>query len=102
LEHVVNKRCPAKVCPKLISFYILPDKCQGCGICARECPAQAIVGGKRMVHVINQDKCVKCGTCLDACPARFSAIVKVSGETVDVPSEPTPVKAEKPKASATA
>jgi NADH-quinone oxidoreductase subunit F len=100
--HIEEKRCPAKVCPKLISFYILPDKCQGCGICARECPAQAIVGGKRMVHVINQDKCVKCGTCLDACPARFSAIVKVSGETVDVPSEPTPVKAEKPKASATA
>jgi NADH:ubiquinone oxidoreductase subunit F (NADH-binding)/(2Fe-2S) ferredoxin/Pyruvate/2-oxoacid:ferredoxin oxidoreductase delta subunit len=100
--HIEEKRCPAKVCPKLISFYVLPDKCQGCGICARECPAQAIVGGKRMVHVINQDKCVKCGTCLDACPARFSAIVKVSGETVDVPSEPTPVKAEKPKASATA
>jgi len=100
--HIEEKRCPALSCPKLISFYILPDKCQGCGICARECPAQAIVGGKRMVHVINQDKCVKCGTCLEVCPARFSAIVKVSAEKVDVPIEPTPVKAEKPKASATA
>ena len=98
--HIEEKRCPAKVCPKLISFYILPDKCQGCGICARECPAVAIVGGKRMVHVINQDKCVKCGTCLDVCPARFGAIVKVSGETIDVPAEPIPIKAEKPKASA--
>jgi NADH:ubiquinone oxidoreductase subunit F (NADH-binding)/(2Fe-2S) ferredoxin/ferredoxin len=96
--HIEEKRCPAKVCTKLIAYYILPDKCQGCGICARECPTQAIAGGKRMVHVINQEKCVKCGTCLDACPARFSAIVKVSGETVDVPREPIPVKAEKPKA----
>ena len=100
--HIEEKRCPAKACTKLISFYVLPDKCQGCGICARECPTEAIVGGKRMVHVINQEKCVKCGTCLDACPARFSAIVKVSGETVDVPKEPIPVIAEKPKASATA
>jgi ferredoxin len=83
---------PVLTCTKLISFYILPDKCQGCGICARECPAEAIVGGKRMVHVINQAKCVKCGTCLDVCPARFNAIVKVSGETVDVPAEPIPVK----------
>ena len=97
--HIEEKRCPARVCPKLIAYYILPDKCQGCGICARECPAEAIVGGKRMVHVINQDKCVKCGTCLDACPARFSAIVKVSGETVEVPKEPIPVIAEKPKAA---
>ena len=100
--HIDEKRCPALSCARLISFYVLPDKCQGCGICARECPSQAIVGGKRMVHVINQDKCVKCGTCLEVCPARFSAIVKVSGEKVDVPSEPIPVKAEKPKASATA
>ncbi|MHB8105267.1 MAG: NADH-ubiquinone oxidoreductase-F iron-sulfur binding region domain-containing protein, partial [Dehalococcoidales bacterium] len=97
--HIEEKRCPAKVCPKLISFYVLPDKCQGCGICARECPAEAIVGGKRLVHVIDQEKCVKCGTCLDVCPARFSAIVKVSGEKVKVPKEPIPVKAEKPKAA---
>jgi NADH:ubiquinone oxidoreductase subunit F (NADH-binding)/(2Fe-2S) ferredoxin/Pyruvate/2-oxoacid:ferredoxin oxidoreductase delta subunit len=98
--HIEEKRCPARVCPKLIAYYILPDKCQGCGICARECPTEAIAGGKRMVHVINQEKCVKCGTCLDACPARFSAIVKVSGETVEVPKEPIPVTAERPKASA--
>jgi NADH:ubiquinone oxidoreductase subunit F (NADH-binding)/(2Fe-2S) ferredoxin/ferredoxin len=100
--HIEEKRCPARVCTKLISFYILPDKCQGCGICARECPSEAIAGGKRLIHVINQDKCVRCGTCLDVCPARFSAVLKVSGETVDVPKEPIPVKAEKPKASATA
>ncbi|MFA5307937.1 MAG: NADH-quinone oxidoreductase subunit NuoF [Dehalococcoidales bacterium] len=96
--HIEEKRCPAGACTKLISFYILPDKCQGCGICARECPTEAIAGGKRMVHVIDQDKCVKCGTCLDACPAKFKAIVKVSGEKVDVPDKPIPVK-EKPKAA---
>ncbi|MBN1160744.1 MAG: NADH-quinone oxidoreductase subunit NuoF [Dehalococcoidales bacterium] len=99
--HIEEKRCPAGVCTKLISYYILPDKCQGCGICARECPVQAIAGGKRLVHVIDQDKCVKCGTCLEVCPARFGAVVKVSGETLEVPKEPVPVTAEKPKAAAT-
>jgi NADH-quinone oxidoreductase subunit F len=101
IAHIQEKRCPALSCTKLISFYILPDKCQGCGICARECPAEAIVGGKRMVHIIDQDKCIKCGTCLEVCPTKFDAIVKVSGETVEVPKEPIPVTAEKPKATTT-
>jgi NADH:ubiquinone oxidoreductase subunit F (NADH-binding)/(2Fe-2S) ferredoxin/NAD-dependent dihydropyrimidine dehydrogenase PreA subunit len=100
IAHIEEKRCPARVCTKLISFYILPDKCQGCGICARECPAEAIEGGKRMVHVIDQEKCVKCGTCLDVCPARFGAVVKVSGETVEVPAAPEPVRAERPREKA--
>jgi NADH:ubiquinone oxidoreductase subunit F (NADH-binding)/(2Fe-2S) ferredoxin/Pyruvate/2-oxoacid:ferredoxin oxidoreductase delta subunit len=99
VAHIVEKRCPAKVCNALVNYYILPDKCQGCGICARDCPAEAVAGGKRMVHVIDQEKCVKCGTCLDKCPPRFNAIVKVSGEKIDVPREPVPVTAEKPKAS---
>jgi NADH:ubiquinone oxidoreductase subunit F (NADH-binding)/(2Fe-2S) ferredoxin/ferredoxin len=100
--HINEKFCPALVCQKLINFYILPDKCQGCGICLRQCPADAIVGDKRMVHVIDQEKCIKCGTCLEVCPARFAAIVKVSGKKLDVPAEPTPVTAAKPKASSTA
>ncbi len=91
-DHIVKKKCRALVCPDMLSYYILPDKCQGCGICARECPAHCIEGGKRMVHVIHQDQCVKCGTCINVCPERFSAVVKVSGETVDVPAEPQPVK----------
>jgi len=99
--HINEKRCPALSCTKLISFYILPDKCQGCGICARNCPAECIAGGKRMVHVIDQDKCVRCGTCLEVCPERFGAVVKVSAEEVDVPAEPIPVTAEKPAAPAT-
>jgi NADH-quinone oxidoreductase subunit F len=94
--HTKAKRCPSMACTNLTSFYILPDKCQGCGICLRECPAEAIIGGKRMVHVIDQVKCIKCGTCLDVCPAKFGAVLKVSGEEVIVPIEPTPVTALKP------
>jgi len=89
--HVVDKICPALVCRALINFYILPDKCAGCGICARACPVEAISGGKRMVHVINQEKCIKCATCLEKCPDRFSAVVKVTGEHIMVPKEPVPV-----------
>ena len=91
--HVTKKVCPALACASLINFFILPDKCSGCGICLRACPVDAITGGKRMVHVIDQEKCIKCGTCLEKCPAKFSAVTKVSGETVEVPSEPVPVGA---------
>ena len=91
--HINEKRCPAQVCKALTNFYILPDKCQGCGICARSCPADAITGGKRMVHVIDQSKCIKCATCLEKCPPKFSAVKKVSGETVEVPKEPVPIVA---------
>ena len=94
--HTRDGRCPALACTDLISYYILPDKCQGCGICLRECPYEAIAGGKRMVHVIDQSKCSKCGTCLEVCPARFDAVVKVSGEQLEVPVEPVPVTASKP------
>jgi NADH-quinone oxidoreductase subunit F len=89
--HISEKRCPALACKALISYYIDAEKCQGCGICARACPTEAIKGGKRMVHVIDQDKCIKCGSCLSACPVKFSAVAKVSGEKIEAPSEPIPV-----------
>ncbi len=98
--HIYEKRCPALACTELISYYILPDKCQGCGICLRSCPAEAISGGKRMVHIIDQSKCIKCGTCLDVCPDRFSAVAKVSGEELAIPSEPIPVMAPKARRNA--
>jgi len=98
--HIYEKRCPALSCAALIAYYILPDKCQGCMICHRNCPVEAIAGGRRLVHVIDQDKCIKCGTCLEMCPKRFSAVVKVSGQTIEVPREPIPVVAGKAKEEA--
>lgn len=92
--HVREKRCPALVCKSLINFFILPDKCQGCMICLRACPVEAIRGGKRMVHVIDQSKCIKCGGCLEACPKRFSAVAKVSGQKLEVPADPVPVASQ--------
>jgi NADH-quinone oxidoreductase subunit F len=80
--HINEKRCPAGVCKDLIAFYIEPDKCQACLICARNCPVDAINGGKNLIHVIDQSKCIKCGTCFDVCPPRFGAIKKISGEPV--------------------
>ena len=67
---------------EVISYYIDPDKCQACMICARRCPVEAIAGGKNQIHVIDQNQCIKCGTCLEACPPRFAAVKKISGEPV--------------------
>ncbi len=58
------------------SYRIDPEKCQSCGICARQCPVEAISGEKKSPYIIDQEKCIKCGTCLKACPSRFSAISK--------------------------
>ncbi len=89
--HINEKRCPAGVCKNLIAFYINPEKCQGCSICLRNCPVDAISGDKRMIHIINQDQCIKCGTCLTVCPVKFSAVVKMSGEKPEVPDKLIPV-----------
>ncbi len=70
---------------EVVSYYIDPDKCQACMICARRCPVEAIVGGKNQIHVIDQEKCIKCGTCFEACPPRFGAVQKISGEPVPPP-----------------
>ena len=83
--HIKEKRCPAYACKELVSYYIDPAKCQACMICLRNCPAEAISGGKKQIHVIDQSKCTKCGTCLDLCPSRFDAVKKISGEPVPPP-----------------
>ncbi len=72
--HVVEKRCPAGVCKNLMHYEIQPDKCKGCTLCARRCPANAITGKVKEPHVIDQSKCIKCGACMEGC--KFSAIVK--------------------------
>lgn len=89
--HIEEKRCPALVCNALISYYIDPEKCQGCMICLRACSAGAIKGGKRVVHVIDQGKCTKCGTCMNVCPARFGAVIKTSGEKPEILKETVPI-----------
>ena len=74
-----------KLLGEVISYYIDPDKCQACMICARRCPEEAIVGGKNLIHVIDQEKCIKCETCFDVCPPRFGAVTKISGAPVPPP-----------------
>jgi len=83
--HIRQKRCPALSCKELIAYHIEPEKCRACMICAKQCPVNAIAGGKNLIHVIDQEKCTKCGTCFEVCPARFGAVRKLSGEPVPAP-----------------
>jgi NADH-quinone oxidoreductase subunit F len=83
--HIHDKKCPALSCKELISFYIDPDRCTGCGTCRKQCPADAIDGDKKLIHIIDQDKCTRCGTCFEVCPPKFSSVVKLSGEPVPDP-----------------
>ncbi|HQL03981.1 MAG TPA: NADH-quinone oxidoreductase subunit NuoF [Treponemataceae bacterium] len=73
IDHIVNKKCAAGKCKKLITFEIT-DKCIGCGMCAKKCPAECITGEKKAIHVIDQSKCIKCGECERTC--KFGAIIK--------------------------
>ena len=75
LEHVDDKKCDAHICKSMLKYIIAPERCKKCGICARNCPVDAIEGqvGKT-VFLIDQDKCIKCGVCFTVCP--FKAIDK--------------------------
>ncbi len=74
VAHVVDKRCPAGVCKRLLRFVIDPEKCKGCTLCARKCPVGAISGAVKEPHKIDPAKCIKCGVCKDNC--KFGAISK--------------------------
>ena len=70
--HIKDKRCPAKVCKELITYFIDPDRCTGCGACLKACPVDAISGEKKQPHRLDGEKCVKCGACHEAC--KFEAV----------------------------
>lgn len=70
--HINDKKCPAKSCPDLFEYTIDTDKCRGCTLCAKKCPANAISGEVKSAHKIDRDKCIKCGSCVSIC--RFGAV----------------------------
>lgn len=72
IAHIKDKTCPAGVCKALMKYEIIPAKCKGCTLCARNCPVGAISGTVKQPHVIDQDKCIKCGLCMRNC--KFGAI----------------------------
>ncbi len=81
IAHIVDKKCPAGVCKELLQYTIDKDKCFGCGMCAKKCPAGAISvtdytapGKKKPAYEIDPSKCIKCGACIDTC--KFKAISK--------------------------
>ncbi|MDR2446524.1 MAG: SLBB domain-containing protein [Treponema sp.] len=74
IEHIHAHTCRAGKCKALLRYEILADKCKGCTLCARKCPANCISGSLKQPHVIDQAKCLKCGECLKNC--KFGAIVK--------------------------
>ncbi|WP_320969641.1 NADH-quinone oxidoreductase subunit NuoF [Bacteroides nordii] len=72
IEHVRDKTCRAKQCKSLLTYYINPDLCIGCHLCAKNCPADAITGLPRKPHTVLPEKCIKCGMCMARC--KFNAI----------------------------
>jgi NADH:ubiquinone oxidoreductase subunit F (NADH-binding)/(2Fe-2S) ferredoxin/Pyruvate/2-oxoacid:ferredoxin oxidoreductase delta subunit len=80
--HILDKRCPAGVCTKLIRYVVLAEKCTGCQACKKACPTEAITGTLKDVHTIIQTKCIKCGACHEAC--RFEAIEAQREEAIQI------------------
>ncbi len=72
--HVYDRRCPAGACAELVTYSINAEKCKGCTLCAKKCPADAIIGSPKNAHYIIEDRCIGCGSCLDVC--RLGAVMK--------------------------
>jgi NADH:ubiquinone oxidoreductase subunit F (NADH-binding)/Pyruvate/2-oxoacid:ferredoxin oxidoreductase delta subunit/(2Fe-2S) ferredoxin len=71
--HVFERRCPAKACRPLMTYSVVAEKCKGCTLCAKQCPARCITGAVKEAHVIQAEHCLRCGICMDVC--RFDAVV---------------------------
>ena len=71
--HILEKRCPAGQCKALITYSIDPDTCEGCMVCLRACPTEAITGARRELHVIDPNLCTRCDTCRQIC--KFDAVL---------------------------
>ncbi len=77
-EHIINKRCPAKVCRQLLKYRVLSEVCKSCGACTKVCPSEAITGKRKtkkeegIPFKIDSEKCIRCGMCFEAC--KFEAI----------------------------
>lgn len=72
VSHIKDKRCTSRVCKNLFKYTISPDKCIGCSLCSKKCPALAITGEIKKPFVIDEKKCTKCGVCFTTC--KFNAI----------------------------
>jgi len=68
-SHIRDLRCPGRVCRALINYRIDKNKCNGCMLCSKQCPSEAIIGKAKTPHEIIREKCIKCGACIEVCRA---------------------------------
>lgn len=72
VAHVSEQRCPSHQCRELTQYFISPERCKGCTLCAKSCPVHAIRGERKVPHVIDPQLCIRCGNCMDKC--KFDAV----------------------------